>query len=315
MTVFFMSHPQQHFGKAFRFLRVGLIRMLGLALGCLLLLAGLPATAQVETEVEVELPPPPPIDSATAVDSAAVATPAKPQPRKPFQWRPLDTDATLQQTPVRQFDADNLREYRNDSDYEYDIKQVDLSWWERFKRWLAGLLRQTLFREGTGTFWETFGWIVGGLVIVYAILRLIGADPRGLFGRRAKAAPVSAEEVETDIHSVDFNQLIAEAVSKQQYKRAVRLHYLKSLKLLSDREWIDWRPYKTNYEYIRELKQPNLSPDFRRLTFLFEYVWYGGFTVTPEDYTEMRTVFQQFEQQVSGTKAAAQRPTLDPATA
>jgi hypothetical protein len=88
------------------------------------------------------------------------------------------------------------------------------------------------------------------------------------------------------------------AVTSGQYNRAIRLHYLKTLKKLSDKGLIDWRINKTNHDYIQELNKTAIAPAFRRLTFLFEYFCYGDFTMHEADYREASTQFSTFEEQI-----------------
>lgn len=214
------------------------------------------------------------------------------------KWRSVTTVPTLSQARPRTFNPDKLNDYANDSDYQYDLKQPDdrLSWWERFKEWLREIFRQMFDSvPGGEDTRDIILYIIAGALLVFAILKFIGADPRGLFGRKAASAELPVEEVEADIHSISFEDMIAEAVRNQQYKRAVRLFYLKTLKQLSDREWIDWRPYKTNYEYIRELKRNDLSGEFRQVTQLFEYIWYGDFPLNNNTFKDAENQFKNFE--------------------
>ncbi|MEI7487385.1 MAG: hypothetical protein WCJ72_08235 [Chryseobacterium sp.] len=51
------------------------------------------------------------------------------------------------------------------------------------------------------------------------------------------------------------------------------------LKKLSDKKSINWNPEKTNKDYVTELKVPNLKNEFSNLSYIFEYVWYGEFSI------------------------------------
>ncbi len=217
------------------------------------------------------------------------------------QWMPVAAEPKLQDAKTRKFDQNKLNEYANTSDYQYDIQQPSdrLSWWERFKAWLIEKL-MSMFNSVPGgrDTRNTLFLVIAGALLIYAIIKFLGADPRSLFGRKPKSDELSLEEVETNIHSISFEEMIADAISKQQYKRAVRLFYLKSLKQMSDREWIEWQPYKTNYEYVRELKKSELTTDFRQVTYLFEYIWYGDFQLDQTSFKETENQFTNFEQKM-----------------
>ena len=206
---------------------------------------------------------------------------------------------------VRRFGADALTRYGQDEDFQYDRGKTNgpRSVWERFKLWLIERVFGFLFRPGTAVFWEWAIYTGSGLVICYVILKLARGNLRGLFFGEAHATEPDHGSADENIHELDFDRLIEEAIARQHYRRAVRLFYLQSLKQLTDRRLIDWRINKTNQDYLEELSRsgayPSVEPAFRRLTSLFEYICYGNFAVKPADFDEMRLSFQRFNQDVA----------------
>lgn len=77
---------------------------------------------------------------------------------------------------------------------------------------------------------------------------------------RKNALPYAVEE--DTIYGVDFVRGIADALSRSDYREAVRLLYLQTLKQLSDEKRIDWQLYKTPTQYVYEVRMPA----FRQLT-------------------------------------------------
>lgn len=57
--------------------------------------------------------------------------------------------------------------------------------------------------------------------------------------------------------------MIEEAIANRNYRFALRLNYLRSLKILSDKEIINWKIDKTNHEFIGEIKHSNLKSTFQ----------------------------------------------------
>ena len=102
-----------------------------------------------------------------------------------------------------------------------------------------------------------------------------------------------------NIHELNFDQLIAEAIEKRYFRRAVRLFYLKSLKSMTDKNLIDWRPYKTNYDYQLELNKTPLEEPFSELTYLFNHVWYGNFELNEELFGDAKRQFLEFERLIA----------------
>ena len=91
---------------------------------------------------------------------------------------------------------------------------------------------------------------------------------------RKNALPYAVEE--DTIYGVDFARGIADALSRSDYREAVRLLYLQTLKQLSDEKRIDWQLYKTPTQYVYEVRMPA----FRQLTNHFLRVRYGNFEAT-----------------------------------
>lgn len=91
---------------------------------------------------------------------------------------------------------------------------------------------------------------------------------------RKNNLPYTVEE--DTIYGVDFPEGIAQALSRSDYREAVRLLYLQTLKQLSDDGCIDWQLYKTPTQYIYEVR----LPAFRQLTNHFLRVRYGNFEAT-----------------------------------
>ena len=69
------------------------------------------------------------------------------------------------------------------------------------------------------------------------------------------------------------------------------LYYLWLLKDLKESELIVWLPEKTNADYLSELKQEALRKQFSYLSYLYNYIWYGEFSITDEDYLSAKKAF------------------------
>lgn len=213
---------------------------------------------------------------------------------------PVSSNNASSPIQERHFKQENLNKYLSDENFKYDreFRPQSPSLWQRFKRWLFDKLMESLSNEQTRDFWRWAIYISCGLVILYVILKLTKTNIRGLFFGEAQSGRLAFNENEENIHELNFEGLIAEAVSSQQYGKAIRLFYLKTLKQLTDRKLIDWRINKTNYDYVQELANKELAPSFRSLTSLFEYIYYGDFHITQADFEQARSAFIQFEEQL-----------------
>ena len=82
--------------------------------------------------------------------------------------------------------------------------------------------------------------------------------------------------MEDTIYGIDFDAIISQALGREDYREAIRMIYLRTLKALSDSQQIDWQPFKTPSQYVREFD----AAAFRTLTSHFLRVRYGYFEAT-----------------------------------
>lgn len=126
------------------------------------------------------------------------------------------------------------------------------------------------------------------IIILLLIIWFVYRKRPELFMRsRKNALPYTVGE--DTIYGVDFSGGITDALSRQDYREAVRLLYLQTLKQLSDAERIDWQPYKTPTQYLTEVR----LPAFRQLTNHFLRVRYGNFEATEELFRTMQTLQEE----------------------
>ncbi len=88
------------------------------------------------------------------------------------------------------------------------------------------------------------------------------------------------EEPESLNEYSEYNVLIHEAESKNDFNLSIRYLYLQSLKKLADHELIIFSPDKTNNKYVQELSGNSYQQEFASLTHNYEYVWYGRFQLS-----------------------------------
>ena len=138
---------------------------------------------------------------------------------------------------------------------------------------------------------------IAGIALIILVLQLLGISPRAVFlGDRKKVMSTALSEEE--IHQINFDVQIANAEATQNWREAIRLHYLLLLKELSDRQFIVWRQDKTNHEYELEIQQSSIRKPFQSLTYVFEYVYYGNFEIAQPKYLQLKQEYNTFTTQV-----------------
>ncbi|PTQ99507.1 uncharacterized protein DUF4129 [Mucilaginibacter yixingensis] len=214
---------------------------------------------------------------------------------------------------VRGFNQAALNKYKASGDFNYEDKPESRgsSWWHRFWHWVW--FQWNRFWDWVGhVLARLFGKVHGGvhslsylrylLIFVLAVLiafivaKLFDIDLRRLFSRKSKqvgGVPYT-EEIE-NIHEIEFDGAIADAVDAKNYRLAVRLLFLRSLKQLADAGLIDWKADKTNSDYARELQNAEHKHGFLSVARQFEYVWYGDFAVAEPLYGQINNSFTDFK--------------------
>lgn len=199
---------------------------------------------------------------------------------------------------VKKFDDEKIEEYLNNPDYQYDrlIDPQRETLWQSIQRWFWEWVQQLFFNSIGRDSFNTILLIIISIVTLYIALIIFKANKTFLFNRGAVKTGISMSELDENIHQLDFEKLIREAILAGLFASAVRLFYLKTLKQLSDKNLINWQPGKTNHEYIKELQNALYRKEFEELTSVFEYTYYGDFQVGEYEFKEVETQFQQFSQ-------------------
>ena len=194
----------------------------------------------------------------------------------------------------RIFDQPAIDKYRQQEEFQYDESYVGPSLWDRFWRWFWSLF------DGTDTSVIGIGLqylliTLGVAAIVYLILKLAGIDPIKVIRGQSAAAPLPYSEYTENIHEINMDDELERAVNVRNYRLAVRLLYLKSLKQLNDAGLIHWEPNKTNSQYSNELQDFDQRLAFNLLTRQFEYIWYGEFNIDADVFGRVSNLFKDFK--------------------
>lgn len=203
--------------------------------------------------------------------------------------------AAAQQQTIRSINPEKLQKYLHDKDYIYERNLVNTTTiWNRIWAWIIRHLFHPLFKNHSLTVWDIILYTIAFAALVLIVYYFIKSDRVGLFTKKAKETSLGLDFTEEDIHLVDFDKLISDAITKGEYRLAVRYLYLKSLKELSLKGLINWRPDKTNRDYINEMRLKNSGKLFRDMTYLFDYAVYGKADINEGVFTRIKATFEQF---------------------
>lgn len=134
-------------------------------------------------------------------------------------------------------------------------------------------------------------------ILVILILLRSFLDVSFSFGsvkKMKKNEVVKLVSEENDIHEADIKMLLSKAIKEKDYRLATRYYYLSLLKLLSENELIKYDKDKTNSEYLFELKDTRMRSHFSYLSYIYNYVWYGEFTVDAVKFSTIENKYKSF---------------------
>jgi hypothetical protein len=264
--------------------------------GCLLALLACSQLTQAQADVD-------------SVVDEVIAPPTVEENKQPSEKISLPDPFEMRRVPdstVHRYKKDDDFEYANDPDYwagerEQALKRKR----EQEQREQLERDQDTLDRENKKGFWDHFNDFFSGNVIrnityfvligffLFIIYRIAVVNKLFLFYSSKKVkAESSAEEV--DIADDNLDERIRKAVAAKEYRPAVRYMYLKTLQLLNERQLIRYQADATNYEYVTQMGQHKLGNDFGFLTRIYDYVWYGEFILTDEQFELVHKNFSHF---------------------
>ena len=152
----------------------------------------------------------------------------------------------------------------------------------------VSILTQTVFGQ------IIFYGLCAGLIL-YVVLKVLNIDARDLFFRIRASTRIDFKLAEENIHELDFEKLINDAIHRKEYRDGVRLLFLFSLKKLSDAHLIQWMPGKTNDEYMAELQHHPAKQRLQELRYYFDYAWYGHFEINDRTFASVHQTFREFD--------------------
>jgi hypothetical protein len=213
----------------------------------------------------------------------AIFPAGKAEKGKQLDYISIPTDSSIifvQNTSPVLFDK-----YRKDKAFLYRETQPVLNgFWKKLFFKLAEILQFTFKNH----IFDVVIILVFIFVFIALLVILLGGDIQSLFsGNRSSSPSVSLFSGES-IETTDFDTLIAQEIEKGNFNLALRFVYLKLLQSLTHLHYINWQKDKTNREYMLELSQKSFIGEFKNITNIYEYVWYGKFQISTGDFLAVK---------------------------
>jgi hypothetical protein len=199
----------------------------------------------------------------------------------------------------------SFKENYQDNDFVYEQKVNETNWWERFKEWLADFFRRLFnFSDDTVSmqFVEILIKVLAVLLLIFVIYLIVKSIMNGegqwIFGKSSDKNVINYEEIEKNIHLIDFEKLIKDTLKSGEKRLSIRYYYLWLLKKMAEKNIIEWDVEKTNTDYLYEIKNPAFKSKFEYVSYLYDYIWYGEFDLDEETFQKAKTAFENTIQSI-----------------
>ncbi|MEO1655900.1 MAG: DUF4129 domain-containing protein [Bacteroidota bacterium] len=130
--------------------------------------------------------------------------------------------------------------------------------------------------------------------IIWALMQRPEALPQADNSSLLWEEEPNVKEIQVDA----FKENLQKLLSEKDYRRALRVFYLLMLKLMDDKDLIEWKIEKTNADYLADLSEQEFISDFRQITLTYEKVWYGEKKYSEATMMDFIQIFESFSQEL-----------------
>ena len=218
--------------------------------------------------------------------------------QKAFEGMQIDTIAVT----VKKFDNSFIETYKSQPAFDYQEQNIEYqkTWLDKLIDWFTRILGkfiEMLFgvENATGVMrflLQSLPYIIG-LLFLYLLIKFFMDRNTFDFISTAKNRKFESNSQDEElIRNSDLQALLEGAISTQNYRVAVRYYYLLLLKSLDEAKIILWEQQKTNEDFISEIASKDLKVSFSENTRLYDFVWYGDFGLTQEEFLQAELDFK-----------------------
>jgi hypothetical protein len=149
------------------------------------------------------------------------------------------------------------------------------------------------------SWFNTLIWIIAIGIFAAALIYFLIQNKISIFSK----APETPGEEDTgeaheDIFRISYSKLIQSAEKEKNYRVAIRLMFLQTLKVMSEAGIIHYQPDHTNLHYLQQLDRSKYYDEFFKVMRSYEYVWYGKFAISSEQYTTVKNNFIKLQHKI-----------------
>lgn len=138
------------------------------------------------------------------------------------------------------------------------------------------------------------------IALPYLAYTLLNEGSGKLFSfRKTEKLQSHGEITAQNIGQADIKALITNAEKTKDYRLAIRYYYLLVLKHLNLKNFINYEDDKTNADYMNAIASQNFSKGFAYTSYIYDYTWYGEFSINEEQYQLAKDSFVQLIKEIN----------------
>ena len=196
----------------------------------------------------------------------------------------------------------DYKSYYDSKDYIY--KKQDPSFIQNLKEWVLELLNRILRNVGVDSknseYIALVFYVLIAAIAVYVIAKMfLQQDGQWVFKRKKDVQTLIYDTEVAAIETADFEELISQALLDNEYRLSVKYYYLWVLQKLSEQELIILNNLKTNADYQLEIKDTEYVEIFKRVSYYYNYVWYGEFNIDVVAFNSIQEIYTTFLKDLS----------------
>lgn len=131
------------------------------------------------------------------------------------------------------------------------------------------------------------------LLVVIIILLIDSSVFTSLTGKQALKVNIEDPDY---LDEAELNKALDQTSKEADFKSSIRIYYLMLLERLDKNRLIRWRKSKTNRQYIVEIRKKAIRKDLKRLTRVYEDVWFGEVNLSQDQFSYWSKEFEELMQ-------------------
>jgi len=192
----------------------------------------------------------------------------------------------------RRFSSEKLDEYRSSNTFVYyKGDEYEKDFYTSYLLMLKDLLGKMFSSKVADGIVSNLDIILLATAMLVIMIYIRRMKTQGVFVHNANITAGTVAGVVSNGENIDYDKLISTAVAEKNYRLAVRYQYLKILRKLHSEGLIKFKPYKTNYQYVNEIKDESIRNDFAGAAKIYEFIWYGRRNIDNDIYNQLQNEY------------------------